>query len=238
MEARNQLLGMAAQEPELIGGAPERPGRHAAVQARHRPGEGRRPRLSIGDINTTLSTAWGGSYVNDFIDRGRVKQVFCPGRCAVPHACPRTSTTGMCATAAATWCRSRPSRPGTGRSGSPQLERYNGVAVDGDPGRSRRPATAPARRWTEIEQLIAPAAARRRLRMDRPVLSGAAVRRPGAGALRDLAAGRVPVPGGALRELVDPVLGMLVVPLGVLGALLGAHAARARSTTSTSRSAC
>ncbi|HSQ99962.1 MAG TPA: efflux RND transporter permease subunit [Sphingomicrobium sp.] len=32
--------------------------------------------LSPSDINTTLSTAWGGRYVNDFIDRGRVKRVY------------------------------------------------------------------------------------------------------------------------------------------------------------------
>ena len=35
--------------------------------------------LSQGDVNTTLSTAWGGSYVNDFVDRGRVKRVFVQG---------------------------------------------------------------------------------------------------------------------------------------------------------------
>lgn len=32
--------------------------------------------VSINDINTTLGAAWGGSYVNDFIDRGRVKKVY------------------------------------------------------------------------------------------------------------------------------------------------------------------
>src|SRR5690606_120807 len=31
--------------------------------------------VSMTDINSMLSTAWGGSYVNDFIDRGRVKRV-------------------------------------------------------------------------------------------------------------------------------------------------------------------
>jgi multidrug efflux pump len=35
--------------------------------------------LNAGDVNTTLSTAWGGRYVNDFIDRGRVKRVFVQG---------------------------------------------------------------------------------------------------------------------------------------------------------------
>jgi multidrug efflux pump len=35
--------------------------------------------LSSGDVNSTLSTAWGGRYVNDFIDRGRVKRVYVQG---------------------------------------------------------------------------------------------------------------------------------------------------------------
>jgi multidrug efflux pump len=35
--------------------------------------------LNINDVNDTLSTAWGGDYVNDFIDRGRVKRVYVQG---------------------------------------------------------------------------------------------------------------------------------------------------------------
>jgi multidrug efflux pump len=35
--------------------------------------------LNAGDVNSTLSTAWGGRYVNDFIDRGRVKRVYVQG---------------------------------------------------------------------------------------------------------------------------------------------------------------
>jgi multidrug efflux pump len=35
--------------------------------------------ISQGDVNSTLSTAWGGRYVNDFIDRGRVKRVYVQG---------------------------------------------------------------------------------------------------------------------------------------------------------------
>jgi multidrug efflux pump len=35
--------------------------------------------LTSSDVNTTLSTAWGGRYVNDFIDRGRVKRVYVQG---------------------------------------------------------------------------------------------------------------------------------------------------------------
>src|SRR4029079_661368 len=35
--------------------------------------------LAASDVNNTLSTAWGGRYVNDFIDRGRVKRVYVQG---------------------------------------------------------------------------------------------------------------------------------------------------------------
>lgn len=35
--------------------------------------------LNDGDVNSTLSTAWGGRYVNDFLDKGRVKRVYVQG---------------------------------------------------------------------------------------------------------------------------------------------------------------
>ncbi|MFM5916519.1 MAG: multidrug efflux RND transporter permease subunit [Novosphingobium sp.] len=42
--------------------------------------------LTQGDVNTTLSTAWGGRYVNDFNDRGRVKRVYVEGDAPYRHA--------------------------------------------------------------------------------------------------------------------------------------------------------
>src|SRR5205823_8234258 len=35
--------------------------------------------INASDVNNTISTAWGGRYVNDFIDRGRVKRVYVQG---------------------------------------------------------------------------------------------------------------------------------------------------------------
>ncbi|WP_282949365.1 MULTISPECIES: efflux RND transporter permease subunit [unclassified Sphingopyxis] len=35
--------------------------------------------LTNSDVNNTLATAWGGRYVNDFIDKGRVKRVYVQG---------------------------------------------------------------------------------------------------------------------------------------------------------------
>ena len=61
-------------------GPAQRAARRRQPQGQYRPV----PRLaalglSTSDVNSTLSTAWGGRYVNDFIDRGRVKRVYVQG---------------------------------------------------------------------------------------------------------------------------------------------------------------
>jgi multidrug efflux pump len=74
--ARNQLLGMAARDPKLLGvrpnGQEDTPQLHVDVDLAHAGALG----VAAADINDTLSTAWGSSYVNQFVDRGRVKRVF------------------------------------------------------------------------------------------------------------------------------------------------------------------
>jgi multidrug efflux pump len=79
MEARNQLLGMAAQNSQLVAvrpnGLDDEPQYKINIDREKASALG----LTIADINSTLSTAWGSSYVNDFIDRGRVKRVFVQG---------------------------------------------------------------------------------------------------------------------------------------------------------------
>jgi len=76
INARNQLLGMAAQDPKLFGvrpnGQEDTPQLHVAVDLARAGALG----LSADDINDTLSTAWGSAYINQFVDRGRVKRVF------------------------------------------------------------------------------------------------------------------------------------------------------------------
>ena len=83
--ARNQFLGMAAQSKLLANvrpnGQDDTPQFHIDVDTEKAGALG----LSIADINNTLSTAWGGQYIDDFIDRGRVKRVLRAGRRAVPH---------------------------------------------------------------------------------------------------------------------------------------------------------
>ncbi|SQI22417.1 Acriflavine resistance protein F Protein envD [Salmonella enterica subsp. arizonae] len=84
--------------------------------------------MSIDDINDTLQTAWGSSYVNDFMDRGRVKKVYVQAA-AKYRMLPddinlwyvRNKDGGMVpfsAFATSRW-----------ETGSPRLERYNGYSA-------------------------------------------------------------------------------------------------------------
>ena len=79
MAARNQLLGMAAKNPSLSGvrpnGLEDVPQFKIDIDHEHASAFG----VSIADINTTLQTAWGSSYVNDFVHEGRIKRVFMQG---------------------------------------------------------------------------------------------------------------------------------------------------------------
>jgi multidrug efflux pump len=74
--ARNQLLGAAAQNPKLSGTRPngqeDTPQLSVSVDQEKASALG----VSLSDIDNTLSAAWGSRYVNDFIDRGRIKPVY------------------------------------------------------------------------------------------------------------------------------------------------------------------
>jgi len=76
LSARNQLLGMAAQDPRLAGvrpnGQEDTPQFKLDIDLQKAGALG----VAASDINSTLSTAWGGTYVNDFVDRGRIKRVY------------------------------------------------------------------------------------------------------------------------------------------------------------------
>jgi hydrophobe/amphiphile efflux-1 (HAE1) family protein len=76
MAARNQLLGMAAKDPRLIRVRPS--GLEDVAQYRIDVDWGKAAALGvpIDAINMTISAAFGGAYVNDFIQGGRVKRVY------------------------------------------------------------------------------------------------------------------------------------------------------------------
>ncbi len=146
-EARNQLLGMVAQHADtLIGvrpnGLEDTPQYKLDVDHEKAEALG----VSLSDINTTLSAALGGSYVNDFTDRGRTKKVYVQGD-AEYRMLPQDisgwyvrGTNGqmvpLSAVSSAHW-----------QYGSPRLERYNGLPsmeIQGEatPGKSTGEAMA------------------------------------------------------------------------------------------------
>ena len=125
-QARNQLLGMAMKERGLVGvrpnGQEDTPQLEIDIDEHKAGAQG----VSLADIHTNLAAAWGSSYVNDFIDKGRVKKVFlqadAPFR-MLPQDLNRWSVknangdmVAFDTFASAHWA-----------SGSPRLERYNGV---------------------------------------------------------------------------------------------------------------
>ncbi len=142
--ARNQLLGMAATDPKykgiLTGVRPnaldDSPQYNFDVNHAQVGATG----VSIGDVNNTISTAWGGTYVNQFIDQNRIKKVYLQGD-ADSRMNPedlskwyvRGSTGNMVPLTAFT--------KGNWTYGPPQLQRYNGapsIEIQGNaaPGKS------------------------------------------------------------------------------------------------------
>ncbi len=77
--ARDRLLDMANANPKLtsvrLSDLPDVATLKVDIDTQRLTAYG----LSNGDVNNTLATAWGGRYVNDFIDKGRVKRVYVQG---------------------------------------------------------------------------------------------------------------------------------------------------------------
>jgi multidrug efflux pump len=152
MQARNQLLGAAAQNPKLVGvrpnGLEDTPQFKLDVDREKASALG----LSLSDINTTLSVAWGSSYVNDFIDQGRVKKVYlqadAPYRMQpsdIDRWYVRNSSNQMVPFSAFTtaqWIY-----------GSPKLERYNGASSLNIQG-SAAPGISSGEAMSEMEAMM------------------------------------------------------------------------------------
>ena len=152
MQARNQLLAAAAQNPKLVGvrpnGLEDTPQFKLDVDREKASALG----LSLSDINTTLSVAWGSSYVNDFIDQGRVKKVYlqadAPYRMQpsdIDRWYVRNAGNQMVPFSAFTtaqWIY-----------GSPKLERYNGSSSLNIQG-SAAPGISSGEAMTEMEAMM------------------------------------------------------------------------------------
>ncbi len=126
MAARNQLLGMVAQDHNLTqvraNGLDDEPQYKFNVDWEKASALG----LTITDINNTLSAAWGSQYVNDFVDRGRVKRVFIQGD-APSRMLPQDLTDWYVRNGAGQMVPFSSFSDAKWGYGSPKLERYNGV---------------------------------------------------------------------------------------------------------------
>ena len=78
-QARDQFLGLASRDPVLALVRPNTLPDEAQYRVEIDDERARALGVSIDDINRAMSAAWGSTYVNDFIDRGRVKRVYVQG---------------------------------------------------------------------------------------------------------------------------------------------------------------
>ncbi|RFM78513.1 efflux RND transporter permease subunit, partial [Salmonella enterica] len=218
MAARDQLIELAGKNSSLTrvrhNGLDDSPQLQIDIDQRKAQALG----VSIDDINDTLQTAWGSSYVNDFMDRGRVKKVYVQAA-AKYRMLPddinlwyvRNKEGGMVpfsAFATSRW-----------ETGSPRLERYNGysaVEIVGEAAPGVSTGTAMDVMESLVHQLPGGFGLEWTAMSYQERLSGAQ-----APALYAISLLVVFLCLAALYESWSvPFSVMLVVPLGVIGALL------------------
>ncbi|EAN8506837.1 efflux RND transporter permease subunit [Salmonella enterica] len=220
-KARNQLLGMVAKHPDLLvrvrpNGLEDTPQFKLDVDQEKAQALG----VSLSDINETISAALGGYYVNDFIDRGRVKKVYVQADAQfrmlpedINNLYVRSANGEMVpfsTFSSARWIY-----------GSPRLERYNGM-----PSMELLGEAAPGRSTGEAMALMENLASR--------LPNGIGYDWTGMSYQERLSGNQAPalyaisliVVFLCLAALYEswsiPFSVMLVVPLGVVGALLAA----------------
>ena len=222
MAARNQLLGMAAKEKTLMGVRPNGQDDTAQVKIDIDAAKVSALGLSINDVNSTLASAWGGTYVNDFLDKGRIKRVYLESDAPYrrnPEDLARwyvRNATGQMvpydAFATSSWTK-----------GSPRLERYNA-----NPSVDIQGAAAPGRSTGEAMSTMA--------RLVSQLGPGVGYQWTGISLQEQESGAKAPLLYGLsilviflmLAALYEswtiPLSVILVVPLGVIGALLATAA--------------
>ena len=220
LAARNQLLGLASQNKALVGVRSNAVDDAPQLKVDVDRNKARAFGLDLSTVHNTIATAWGGSYVNDFVDRGRVKRVYvqadAPYRMApedIGELYVRGSTGKMApftAFSSVDW-----------RQGPMQLTRYNGqpsMEILGQPA----PGVASGDAMKAMEEMQA------------KLPPGTRLDWTGLSYEEKLSGGQAPALYGlsllivfmCLAALYEswsiPISVMLVVPLGVVGAVLAA----------------
>jgi multidrug efflux pump len=220
MNARNQVLELAAQSPKLVGvrpnGLSDVPQFKINIDSEKASALG----VSLSEINSALQIAWGSSYVNDFVDNGRIKRVYMQAD-AQHRMNPddldkwyvrnkQGDMVAFNAFSSTQWS-----------FGSPKLERFNGIAsinIQGNPA----PGVSSGEAIAEIESIIS------------QLQGGFAVEWSGLSYEEKEAGAQAPMLYAisiliiflCLAALYEswsvPFAVILVVPLGILGAVLAA----------------
>ena len=218
MNARNKFLSLAAKNPALQRVRPNGLNDEPQYVLEIDDERARALGLSLADINSTVSIAWGSSYVNDFIDRGRVKRVYLQGR---PNSrmSPEDLNKWFVRNDKGDMVPFSSFATGKWGFGSPKLQRYNGVpAVEilGEPAAGKSSGEAMAAVEEIMKQMPAGISYSWTGLSYEERLSGSQ-----APALYALSLLVVFLCLAALYESWSiPFSVMLVVPLGVIGALL------------------
>ncbi|MGA8120524.1 multidrug efflux RND transporter permease AcrD [Rouxiella badensis] len=221
MAARDSLLDMAAKSPLLSrvrhNGLDDSPQLQIDIDQHKAQALG----LSIADINSTLRTAWGSTYVNDFVDRSRVKKVYVQAD-APFRMLPDDVNKWFVRNSAGTMVPFSAFTTSHWETGSPRLERYNGSSSLEIVGEAANGVSSGAS-MDEMERLVA------------KLPSGIGLEWTGMSYQERLSGSQAPalyaisllVVFLCLAALYEswsiPFSVMLVVPLGVIGAVIATY---------------
>ncbi|PWU30391.1 hydrophobe/amphiphile efflux-1 family RND transporter [Pseudomonas sp. RW407] len=155
MQARNKFLQLASQNPVLQrvrpNGLNDEPQYQLLIDDEKASALG----VSLADINSTISIAWGSKYINDFIDRGRVKKVYAQGEPGARMS-PEDLAKWYVRNASGEMVPFTAFATGKWTYGSPKLARYNGVPameILGEPAPGRSTGEAMAAVEEIVQQL-------------------------------------------------------------------------------------
>jgi multidrug efflux pump len=220
MAARNQLLGMGSQDPRIgnirPNGMEDVPIFRIELDYEKVKALG----LTVEAVNETLSTGWASQYINDFVDRGRVKKVYVQGD-APSRMLPEDLNDWYVRNDAGEMVPFSAFATSYWDYGSPRLERYNGVPAVNVQGQAA-PGFSTGDAMQAIEELV------------QQLPPGVAIEWTGMSFQERMAGAQAPalyalsllVVFLCLAALYEswsvPFSVMLIVPLGILGALLAA----------------
>ncbi|MCO8058475.1 efflux RND transporter permease subunit [Acinetobacter towneri] len=151
--ARNIVLGEASKDPRLMGvrpnGQEDTPQYRIIIDQAQAGAAG----VSIAEINSTMGMAWGGSYINDFIDRGRVKKVYVQAE-SDSRMMPEDLNKWYVRNNRGEMVPFSAFATGEWTYGSPRLERYNGVSAKNIQG-APAPGVSSGEAMQAMEEIVA-----------------------------------------------------------------------------------